>query len=452
MIDNVAQPNATAVVDSIQSSISPGLTQRASSNSSIVSNNNTINSIKSINTVPLDSVIAMPIHDKNGYTTITVLPAINDNTTPTSSTHTNNTINSNKRCNNRCCNLCRSLIAYICSPSFLIKFMLLCILISMITLAVIFWQYVETAFVDSLAYIKQLGFIEGAIALTIANIIGAILFLPCVPFTLGAGFLFGLGYGSLIIIIATNIASLVAFITARYFVRSCVERRLGGKNSKFRLIDAAIKQDGFKIVCLVRSSPLHPYGICNYLFGITNVTLPSYAAANLIAMTPGTVLEVWTGTSIHELSDIISGKANQSTEHQIVFWVALLITFIVTLTITLWLKSKLNTEFNKYDDHSDIINNINDIEFNALPSSTNRANIALPHHDDTIRYDQINVIDESIDHTSLSNPTSLSTTPTNVQHRLLDRNEQRSDSIDDTVVIPPIRSLNRTNVASKIGT
>jgi len=207
--------------------------------------------------------------------------------------------------------------------------------------------------VTALQWIQGLGFYEGAIVLTVANIIGAILFMPCVPFTLGAGFLFGLTWGSAIILLATNIASIIAFLTSRYLARSCVERRLLGGNSKFRLIDAAIKQDGFKIVALVRSSPLHPYGICNYLFGLTSVTFPSYVAANVIAMTPGTILEVWTGTSIHQLSDIISGSADQTYEHQLVFWIALLVTFIVTIILACWLQRKLKYEFAKYQDHID---------------------------------------------------------------------------------------------------
>lgn len=328
-----------------------------------------------------DQADEMPTtHKPVSYTTLTVLPANgNAPTTPdtpskATSPHTAAHALPTRR---TCSAVCTSILHYLISPSFLLRLFLFCLLASTITLAIVFWQWVETAFIDALTYIQNLGFVDGAIVLVIANIIGAICFMPCVPFTLGAGFLFGLMWGSIIILIATNIASVVAFLISRYFARGCIERRLGGRYSKFRLIDAAIKQDGFKIVALVRSSPLHPYGICNYLFGITSVTFPSYVLANVIAMTPGTVLEVWTGTSIHQLSDIISGNANQTAEHQIVFWAALLVTFIVTIIITLWLRSKLQYQMAKYDldGENDVSHDITDgnIELGQLNDSLENA-------------------------------------------------------------------------------
>lgn len=71
------------------------------------------------------------------------------------------------------------------------------------------------------------------------------------------------------------------------------------------LPDNAIRKDGFKIVLLVRSSPLHPYGVCNYLFGVTSVTLWDYTVASLVGMLPGTMVEVYFGTAIKNVADIV---------------------------------------------------------------------------------------------------------------------------------------------------
>jgi uncharacterized membrane protein YdjX (TVP38/TMEM64 family) len=54
--------------------------------------------------------------------------------------------------------------------------------------------------------------------LCITNVIGALLFLPCLPFTLAAGFLYGVGWGSLVVTIASNLAAVISFLTARYAV------------------------------------------------------------------------------------------------------------------------------------------------------------------------------------------------------------------------------------------
>jgi uncharacterized membrane protein YdjX (TVP38/TMEM64 family) len=120
----------------------------------------------------------------------------------------------------------------------------------------------KDVFLDTLTYVNGLGPLRGSVVLCIANIIGALLMMPCVPFTLGAGFLYGTLYGSLVVSIASTLAAVIAFLAARYLARTWIEAQIsaGGKTSKFRLVDSAIHSDGFRIVLLIRSSPLHPYG------------------------------------------------------------------------------------------------------------------------------------------------------------------------------------------------
>lgn len=109
--------------------------------------------------------------------------------------------------------------------------------------------------------------------------------------------------------IASNAAAVIGFIIARYLARKFVETRLGSKGSRWRLIgvlvycfvlfdcvfhgistspcvclrtDNAISKDGFRIVFLIRCSPIHPYGVCNYLFGVTSINLRDYTIASFL--------------------------------------------------------------------------------------------------------------------------------------------------------------------------
>ncbi len=161
-----------------------------------------------------------------------------------------------------------------------------------LVLGVIYFEELKDQFYIGLRYIRSLGVLQGSIVLVAANVIGALLMLPCLPFTLAAGFLYGLGIGSLAVTIASNVAAVVGFLTARHLARGFVEKKLGGKGSKFRMIDSALKKDAFRIILLIRSSPIHPYGVANYLFGITSVSLFDFTVAGAIAMTPATVMEV----------------------------------------------------------------------------------------------------------------------------------------------------------------
>lgn len=70
---------------------------------------------------------------------------------------------------------------------------------------------------------------------------------------------------------------------------------LAQKNNKFKAVDKAIGKNGFKVVTLLRLSPLLPLALSNYFYGLTSVDLPSYIAGSWLGMLPGTVLYVIAG-------------------------------------------------------------------------------------------------------------------------------------------------------------
>lgn len=67
------------------------------------------------------------------------------------------------------------------------------------------------------------------------------------------------------------------------------------KNKQFRAINRVIERDGFKVVTLLRLSPLLPLAASNYLYGLTNVSLPAYFFGTWVGMFPGTVAYVSVG-------------------------------------------------------------------------------------------------------------------------------------------------------------
>jgi uncharacterized membrane protein YdjX (TVP38/TMEM64 family) len=67
------------------------------------------------------------------------------------------------------------------------------------------------------------------------------------------------------------------------------------KNKQFRAINRVIERDGFKVVTLLRLSPLLPLAASNYLYGLTNVSLPAFFFGSWVGMFPGTVAYVSAG-------------------------------------------------------------------------------------------------------------------------------------------------------------
>jgi len=143
----------------------------------------------------------------------------------------------------------------------------------------------------------------------ILYIVGAILFVPGSVLTIGGGVLFGLLWGSVYVSIGATIGATAAFLIGRYLARDWVRAQLEG-NRKFVAIDEAVGREGWKIVLLTRLSPVFPFNLLNYAFGLTAVKLRDYFLATWIGIIPGTVLYVYLGSLGGSLAN--SGKSRQT--------------------------------------------------------------------------------------------------------------------------------------------
>jgi len=136
----------------------------------------------------------------------------------------------------------------------------------------------------------------GMVLYGIVYVAAAVLFVPGIVLTLGGGFLFGLGGGTVLVPIASPPPGALAFLIARYFARGAVER-MARKDARFEAIDRAIGKEGWKVVALLRLSPLVPFSLSNYLYGLTSVKFWPYVATSWAAMLPATVLYVYLGAA-----------------------------------------------------------------------------------------------------------------------------------------------------------
>jgi uncharacterized membrane protein YdjX (TVP38/TMEM64 family) len=142
------------------------------------------------------------------------------------------------------------------------------------------------------AWSAQLGF-AGAVIYGIVFGIAAILMVPCMPLTIFAGFAFGMFSGLLAVMIGIAIGAAFGFLFARYVARDAVSQKLG-QNARFRAIDGAIEKEGWKIVGLLRMCPV-PFGITNYLYGLTAIKFWPYMAATMIGLLPPNIAFVYLG-------------------------------------------------------------------------------------------------------------------------------------------------------------
>ena len=136
-----------------------------------------------------------------------------------------------------------------------------------------------------LAWTQSLGF-WGPVVVVLFYIVACLLFLPGSILTIGAGFLFKLALGTATVSVGATLGACAAFWVGRTVARGWVAKKIGG-NAKFAAIDEAVGREGFKIVLLTRLSPVFPFNLLNYAFGLTRVRFRSYALASWIGMLPG---------------------------------------------------------------------------------------------------------------------------------------------------------------------
>ncbi|MGH8773325.1 MAG: TVP38/TMEM64 family protein, partial [Burkholderiales bacterium] len=140
-------------------------------------------------------------------------------------------------------------------------------------------------------WIEGLG-VWGGMLFAAVYVIATVVLAPGSLFTLAAGLVFGLGWGFPVVMVGATAGAALAFLIARYMVREKVKDTLE-KRPRFEAVDKAVTEEGWKVVLLLRLSPLVPFNLQNYFFGITNIDFWHYVFATAVGIVPGTLLYLY---------------------------------------------------------------------------------------------------------------------------------------------------------------
>lgn len=178
-------------------------------------------------------------------------------------------------------------------------------------------------------------------------VVAAVLLVPGSILTLGAGFLFGLPVGLVLVSVGSTLGAACAFLIGRFFARDWVSAKIRGL-PRFEALDRASRIDGFLIVLLTRLSPLFPYNLINYGFGLTGVRFPHYFVASWLGMLPATAVYVYIGTLAASLTEVARGSFDGgwlSTSLLVAGFVATIaLTVVVTRRATRSLREHLRAQ------------------------------------------------------------------------------------------------------------
>ena len=186
--------------------------------------------------------------------------------------------------------------------------------------------------IRGLEWTQGLG-IWGPVFVITFYIVACVLLLPGSILTLGAGFIFKVIVGTITVSIGSTLGACAAFLVGRTVARKWMAGKVA-KNAKFAAIDEAVAQQGFKIVQLTRLSPVFPFNMLNYAFGLTKISFWKYALGSWIGMMPGTVMYVYFGAGLRSLADVAAGQVEKGTAGRLFFWLGLVATIVVTVFVT----------------------------------------------------------------------------------------------------------------------
>ena len=137
-----------------------------------------------------------------------------------------------------------------------------------------------------------------------------LLILPASWLSIAAGYLYGTYLGSLIVFISAFIGASISFFISKRFLSKKVLDMIN-RYPKLSLLENIIQKGGLKLIVLTRLSPLFPFSILNYFYGLNNITYKDFSIS-LICIIPGTFLYCSVGSLLNDLSDIVNLKLNNN--------------------------------------------------------------------------------------------------------------------------------------------
>lgn len=198
---------------------------------------------------------------------------------------------------------------------------------------VLLWRFpVSRRIPELLEWMRGQG-VAGAGVFVLVYVLACVLFLPGSLLTLGAGAVFGVGFGFPLVSLSSTLGATASFLVGRFLLRDWVARR-AASHPRFAAVERAVAQGGWRIVGLLRLSPLFPFNLLNYVLGLTPVRLREYVLASWVGMMPGTLLYVWLGALAGDVAQLASGSRTRSPWEWALYGLGLLATLGVTVYIT----------------------------------------------------------------------------------------------------------------------
>lgn len=174
----------------------------------------------------------------------------------------------------------------------------------------------------------------GWVIFIIVYAVTAFVLIPGSILTLAAGAVWGFG-GFPLVVIGATFGSILSFLAARYLFQKRVEEKVE-QYPKFKAVNDAIGEEGWKVVGLLRLSPALPFSLQNWFLGVTPVAFWPSQIATFFGIMPGTLLYVLLGSAGGQ-----AGSGDMGAARWVVLGIGIVATLVVTVIVTRKAQAKL---------------------------------------------------------------------------------------------------------------
>lgn len=170
-------------------------------------------------------------------------------------------------------------------------------------------------------------------AFILIYMVAVIALIPASLLTIAGGAVFGLLPGVVYALIGATLGSTGAFLLGRYVARRLVATRLAAM-PRFVAIERAVSARGFRIVFLLRLSPMIPFNFLNYALGLTTISVWDFVLASL-GTVPGAFVYAYAGKVAGEAL-VLAGQAEvpKNASYYAVLLAGLVATIAATTVVT----------------------------------------------------------------------------------------------------------------------
>tara|TARA_B100000214_G_scaffold248713_1_gene182727 strand:- start:203 stop:826 length:624 start_codon:yes stop_codon:yes gene_type:complete len=178
----------------------------------------------------------------------------------------------------------------------------------------------------------------GIIVFALFYVFWVSLLLPGSWLSMLSGFLYGTWLGSSVVFLGAFVGAHLSFYLGRTFLKGWAQKKVSNF-PKVQIMEKAVRREGLKVILLTRLSPLFPFGLLNFTYGLSEVKIRDFTLG-MIGILPGTVLYCSLGSlalKVSNFGEVLSGRSDTSS------FIWSLISIISTILVVIFILRSTTT-------------------------------------------------------------------------------------------------------------